>query len=128
MKSIVVRVPVRAVSANVSKRGMSRGARMAQVEAAKKARFTTSMMVRSARASNMAPPLEVYVTRISFGKLDDDNLAAALKHVLDGVADALGVDDKTFVLFGTRPGIRIHPRQRSEGRGRYGVEIEMRFA
>lgn len=38
-------------------------------------------------------PCVVTLTRVSAGVLDDDNLAAACKHVRDGIADALGVDD-----------------------------------
>lgn len=36
----------------------------------------------------------VTLTRISPLELDDDNLSSAFKHVRDGVADALGVDDR----------------------------------
>jgi len=40
------------------------------------------------------PPLIVTMTRISPRLLDDDNLAAAFKSVRDGIADALGIDDR----------------------------------
>lgn len=41
-----------------------------------------------------AVPKRVKLTRISRGKLDShDNLASALKHVVDGIADAFEVDD-----------------------------------
>lgn len=39
------------------------------------------------------PPLVVTLCRVSPRRLDDDNLRGALKHVRDGVADALGIDD-----------------------------------
>jgi hypothetical protein len=38
-------------------------------------------------------PLTVTITRFGKGWLDDDNLATSAKHVRDGVAKALGVDD-----------------------------------
>lgn len=38
-------------------------------------------------------PLVVRIIRVSFGKLDDDNLAACAKYLRDGIAHALGVDD-----------------------------------
>jgi len=38
-------------------------------------------------------PLTITLTRIGPRKLDSDNLAASLKHVRDGIADALGMDD-----------------------------------
>lgn len=38
-------------------------------------------------------PVVVRMTRLSRGELQDDNLRSALKHVRDGIADAMGVDD-----------------------------------
>lgn len=35
----------------------------------------------------------ISLTRVGRRMLDDDNLQAAFKHVRDGVADALGIDD-----------------------------------
>lgn len=37
--------------------------------------------------------VKVTLTRISPGKMDRHNLPGALKHVIDGIADAYGVDD-----------------------------------
>ena len=39
------------------------------------------------------PPLTITLTRIGPRTLDDDNLAGGFKHVRDGVADWLGIDD-----------------------------------
>jgi hypothetical protein len=44
------------------------------------------------RAVDLIPAIVIF-TRISAGRLDDDNLAAACKYVRDGVAEALGIDD-----------------------------------
>lgn len=41
-----------------------------------------------------APKLEVEICRIAPRPLDDDNLASACKAVRDGIADALGIDDR----------------------------------
>lgn len=38
-------------------------------------------------------PATVRLTRLSRGRLDDDNLRGALKAVRDGIADAFGVPD-----------------------------------
>lgn len=38
-------------------------------------------------------PAAVRLTRLSSGRLDDDNLRGALKAVRDGIADAFGVAD-----------------------------------
>jgi len=38
-------------------------------------------------------PCTITLTRIGVRLLDSDNLASAFKHVRDGIADALGVDD-----------------------------------
>ena len=42
-------------------------------------------------------PLSVTLTRIAPRGLDADNLAGSFKHVQDGVADALGIDDRHIV-------------------------------
>lgn len=41
-----------------------------------------------------APPLKVTLERIAPRALDSDNLAGSQKHVRDGVADWLGIDDR----------------------------------
>lgn len=38
--------------------------------------------------------LVVTITRLAPRQLDDDNLAGSAKHVRDGIADALGIDDR----------------------------------
>jgi hypothetical protein len=38
-------------------------------------------------------PVQILITRIGKRKLDSDNLAISAKHVRDGIADALGIDD-----------------------------------
>ena len=38
-------------------------------------------------------PVEVTLTRYSPRKLDPQNMPGAMKHVIDGVADAYGIDD-----------------------------------
>ena len=60
----------------------------------------------------------VTITRIAPRALDDDNLAASAKHVRDGIADAMGLDDRD-------PRVRWRYAQRSDGRGVYGVEIRI---
>ena len=39
-------------------------------------------------------PAEVHLVRVAPRSLDDDNLRGALKHIRDGVAAELGVDDR----------------------------------
>jgi len=38
-------------------------------------------------------PLRVTITRLSKGKMDDDGLTISAKHIRDGIADWVGVDD-----------------------------------
>ena len=45
------------------------------------------------RAYAPDPPLTVTMTRIAPRELDSDNLAISFKHVRDGIADWLGVND-----------------------------------
>lgn len=44
-------------------------------------------------AGKMAPPYVVHMTRVASRKLDSDNLQASAKHIRDGIAEAIGVDD-----------------------------------
>lgn len=84
-------------------------------------RQTACLAVR-ARLNGLSPPCEVTLARISPRQLDDDNLRGALKAVRDGVADALGVDDRDprvtwrYVQFKGEPrthevAITIRPRE-----------------
>jgi hypothetical protein len=60
---------------------------------AKEQRGLTALFCRTSLAK---PPIPctVRLTRVAPRALDDDNLAGALKHVRDGVADWLGVNDR----------------------------------
>ncbi len=65
---------------------------------ARRARYQRKVARAYARAALGAKgpprgPLTVTLTRLASRKLDSDNLAAAMKAVRDGVADALGIDD-----------------------------------
>lgn len=62
-------------------------------------------------------PLEVTLTRIAPRALDDDNLASSQKHVRDGVADALGIDDRDPRVTWS------YAQERAKG---YAVRIEIR--
>ena len=60
------------------------------------AKFWTEQKVRYSHMGEFivgGAPLKVTITRIAPGKLDDDNLTGSAKHVRDGIADALGIDD-----------------------------------
>lgn len=56
--------------------------------------FAVLQAIRSASSEPIEMPLRVTLVRISPRQLDGDNLQGALKHVRDGVADAIGVDDR----------------------------------
>ncbi len=43
--------------------------------------------------------------------------------VEDGVARAIGVNDRDFVIVGNRPGVRVTFDQEKRGAGVWGVEI-----
>jgi len=59
-------------------------------------------------------PWNIVVERIGRNDLDDDNLAASAKHIRDGVADALGIDD------GDQASARWSYRQ---SRGPFGARV-----
>lgn len=64
------------------------------------------------------PPLTIIITRIGPRRLDDDNLASACKYIRDQIATTVGVDDGS-------PLYTWVYRQRNEGRGQYGVDVEI---
>jgi hypothetical protein len=63
------------------------------------------------------PPLEIAILRIAPRRLDSDNLQGACKHVRDGIADAIGIDDGD-------PRLTWHYGQTSRG-PEYAVYIEV---
>lgn len=51
-------------------------------------------VVAQAAGVHLEPlPLVITITRVGPGKLDSDSLPPSGKHVRDGIADAIGVDD-----------------------------------
>jgi hypothetical protein len=90
MTHVEVEFPLRTVSAMNSREHWA-----ARARAARDQRMTTRMALAT-RADWRPRGLcwVVTLTRVAPSKgLDGDNLQAALKHVRDGVADVLGIDD-----------------------------------
>jgi hypothetical protein len=88
----------------------------------KKERGTAYMLVKSKlnAAPLFYPPyIQIRLTRLSSGELDDDNLRAALKSVRDGVADAFGMDDAK------NSKLKFEYAQEKCKRGAYCVRIEI---
>lgn len=98
--------------------GSMRALYAARARAARQ-RSQVQMVLRSRLRERPAPPLVVTITRVAPRELDDDNLTGAAKYVRDGVADWLGVDDRT-----SRSGVTWRYDQR-KGRT-YGVDIHLR--
>lgn len=75
--------------------GVTRGGRFARAKMAREQRSATRMLLgRRPLGSSDRTNIVVRMVRVSRGELDDDNLAGALKSARDGIADALGVDDR----------------------------------
>lgn len=89
----------------------------ARSKRAKEQRAVTAMALRS-RVRGVELPLEIAILRIAPRRLDSDNLQSACKHVRDGVADAIGVDDGDERL-------TWHYGQTTGGPGAYAVYIEV---
>lgn len=53
-----------------------------------------SRLALTAKVKGMSLPCAVTLTRIAPRQLDGDNLQSAFKSIRDGIADALGVDDR----------------------------------
>lgn len=88
---ISVRLPIKLVSeANAHEFWRARQRRA-------KAQRTIARMALRVQCSGFlewAGNATVTITRIAPRSLDDDNLAGSAKHVRDGVADALGINDR----------------------------------
>jgi hypothetical protein len=65
-----------------------------------------------------ALPCTIKITRIAPRALDDDNLAGSQKHVRDGIADWLGVNDRD-------PRVKYEYAQRKGKKQEYAVQIEI---
>lgn len=79
------------------------------------------------RGVRLVRPISVLMVRVSPGTLDDDNIRGAFKAIRDGIADAVGSDDRNPLIvweYGQRKG---KPAVRVGGRvvalAEYGVEI-----
>ena len=107
---IAVYLPLRTVSTLNAREHWSKRARRAAEH-----RGVTHMAL-TARLRGIALPVVVTLTRIAPRALDGDNLQASCKNVRDGVADALGVDDRTPLVTWVYLQRRGKPRE-------YGVEI-----
>ena len=118
MKELVLPWPSRDLHPN------SRGHWSKRARAAKEARRTADVLALAAGwngpagASLPAGPLHVWIEGYPTDKRrrDADGLLSSLKPALDGIADALGVDDRRFVP---------HPRVMDEVRK--GGEVRVRI-
>lgn len=118
--------PLKLSSLNLHTFGASKGAGFARARRTREVRDTVRVLVEPHVGEGR---LESFtITRVGAGTLDDDNLVGACKPVLDGIADAFGLNDRSFVLLGDRPGIHWRPAQRSEGRGRFAVILDLVLA
>ena len=111
---IFVTLPVRTVSTLNSREHWSKRARRAAEHRA----LSRMLLTGPLRAARLGLPLRVTLTRVAPRALDGDNAQGALKSVRDGVADALGVDDRTPLVTWVYAQRRGKPRE-------YGVEIEI---
>lgn len=82
---------------------------------AKRARTTTYYLLKGRIPTTK--PAVIKLTRLSPGEMDDDNLAATLKNVRDGVADVFGSDDSR------RSGLKfLYEQEKSKT---HGVRVEV---
>lgn len=64
----------------------------------------------------------VVMTRIAPRAFDDDNLAGSFKHIRDGIAQALDVND------GDKSRVTWRPEQEKGGKGVYAVRVEIEIS
>jgi len=83
---------------------------------AKKQRVLAKFMCETAAGFKRGMPGSVTITRVAPRQLDTDNLAASNKAIRDGIADALGIDDRADIW---------HYAQDKGESKEYGVRIEI---
>ena len=111
-------------SLNRDLRGTSMGARMAAAATAKGQRTGVTTMCWAKfgvppRGKNNEPvPLVITITRVGPRELDTDNLAASAKHIRDGIADWLGINDRLKLLRWEYAQERGAPKE-------YGVKVRV---
>jgi hypothetical protein len=124
-RSVHVRIDVKTTNPSNGQRGNSRWAAIAQTRERKRQRSLAEKQCRAQAGAWMRSvgPQRVVVSlcRIAPSKgLDQhDGLRSSLKHVVDGIADFLGVDDGDE----TRVGWRY--TQRRGRKGEYAVEVKI---
>lgn len=87
MKPIHLALPIQTVSPNVRDHWATRAGR------ARAHRKLVSMNLKPRLPDRLPRRLRILITRVGPRMMDPDNSIASLKHVIDGVADALGIDD-----------------------------------
>lgn len=111
MTIISVLLPIRTVSeANLREHWGAKARR------AKSQRGIAKIGMYNWRRYGKAKKLTITIIRIGARKLDPDNLANSSKHVQDGIADALGVDDGAD---------KITWRYKQEMGKPYSIRVEM---
>lgn len=124
MKPLVVVAPIKTVSeANAhehwrARQKRAKAQRSAAVILTAAHAATAGIVVSSGNYYALAGPMVVTLTRIAPRSLDSDNLAGSAKHVRDGIADALGIDDRNPIVEWRYAQRRGAPKQ-------YAVEIHI---
>lgn len=118
MTTITARIPVRLVNAlNAREHWAVRAKRAkAQRQATKLAMYKACRLI----AMDPSTPITVTITRCGGRRMDDDGLTASAKHVRDGVADWLGIDDGS-------PRITWLVRQDSAPRGKHWADVSVQW-
>jgi hypothetical protein len=112
---VIVFLPIRTVSE--ANRAGSQHWRVRH-KRAKEQRGLAAMLARNTFGKAPSLPLTITLTRIAPRELDDDNLSSSQKHVRDGLADWLGVDDRSKQITWVYRQERGAPRT-------YGVRVEV---
>jgi hypothetical protein len=116
--SVSFTIPLRTVS-EINSHAHWR-ARQKRAKAQRSAAFMFTMWFgrEMARRVEAGGSLIVTITRIAPRSLDSDNLAGSQKHVRDGIADAIGIDDRD-------PRVEWRYAQSRGARGQYSVEVNV---
>lgn len=119
--TVTITLPIRTVSeANAHEFWRTRQRRAKSQRIAAEMTCTVPLGRFHADLDGSIRPLSIHMTRIApSAGLDSDNLPSSMKHCRDGVADALGIDDRDKRVTWTYA-------QERGGKGEYAVRIEVR--
>jgi hypothetical protein len=119
--TLTVTLPIRTVSeANMREHWAKKSRRAKDQRGTARTILGQPQFAALRRHAKNAGRFEITITRIGAKYLDPDNLANSSKHVQDGIADAIGIDDGSPRLTWFYAQVKGRPKE-------YAVRVEIKY-